>query len=121
MGDESGFHVHGLENLGRNRRLKVLLRGRGVIADAVPVAGFILHLDHDYRTLCIDFLQVRDNRQVETRAIPVRRPSPYSYYGPGYGYYPYYPYPYWGSYYGYGYGLGMGIGFGRGWGYGRRW
>ena len=61
------------------------------------------------------------DRQVETRAIPVRRPSPYSYYGPGYGYYPYYPYPYWGSYYGYGYGLGMGIGFGRGWGYGRRW
>jgi hypothetical protein len=57
------------------------------------------------------------DRQVETHAMPVRRPSPY--YGPGY--YPYSAYPYWGPYYGYGYGygLGTGIGFGRGWG--RRW
>jgi hypothetical protein len=53
-------------------------------------------------------------RPVETRAVPVRRPSPY--YGPGYyPYYPYYSYPYWSPYYGY----GVGIGFGRGWG--RRW
>ncbi len=52
--------MHGLKNLRRHRRCKVLLRGRGVIANRVPVAGLILHLHHNYGALWIDFLQVSE-------------------------------------------------------------
>jgi hypothetical protein len=50
--------MHGLENLGRHRSLEELLRSRREIADALPVAGFILHLNHDYGALRVGFLKV---------------------------------------------------------------
>jgi hypothetical protein len=57
--------------------------------------------------------------QLQHRPVPVPRPAPGYYYGPGY--YPAYPYPYYGYYWGPSVGVVVGPGYFYGRGYYRRW